>query len=107
MPLKKPPLPLPEKEPIENLKDLIGFKWSTIILWLLGFIPTAAVGGFIVGKWVANSDNKLEIITLNFKHSQELYRATEDGRKKGLEEYKNINNETETFLKIIKEAQKR
>jgi hypothetical protein len=106
MPLKKaPPVPV-EKEPIENLKDLIGFKWSSIINFLLGLIPTAAVAGFLVGKWVANSDNKIEINSLTLKHSQELYKATEDGRKKGLEEYKKLNSESETFLKLIKEAQK-
>jgi len=96
-----------DKEPIENLKDLIGFKWSTIIGWLIGFIPTAAISGFIVGQWVANTNKKEEIYQINLKHQKEVYQAIEGAKKETVAEYKAKNSEAQYIVEIIREVRKK
>jgi len=80
--------PQAETEPIENLIQLIGWKWSTIIKWLVGLIPGAFLAGLGIGVWVTNSKNDIAKNAEELRHQRELYQSIKEAKTEFLSEYK-------------------
>jgi len=97
----------PEKEPLEKLKDLIGFKWSTMIAWLVALIPASFGLGITIGMFVANSNNNFEMNKLILQHQKEVYEAKEAGKTQANEDMKKTKDEAQYIIDIIEKGQKK
>ena len=102
------------KEPLERLKDLIGFKWSYVITFLIGlYLPVFGIGFFFGGVSTRSESRENSQEHISQGNNQDLSRKVVEYEKiiianiKEKQQFKDsvevLSKKVDVFYRIIKD----